>query len=29
VSDGKAAGSKGKPVAPSWLMETIPASARG
>ena len=29
VSEGKAQGSKGKPVAPSWLMETIPASARG
>jgi protease I len=29
VSDGKAQGVKGKPIAPSWLMETIPASARG
>ena len=29
VSEGKAQGVKGKPIAPSWLMETIPASARG
>ncbi len=29
VSDGKAAGVKGKPIAPAWLMETIPDSARG
>lgn len=29
VSDGKAHGVKGKPIAPAWLMETIPAGARG
>ena len=29
VSEGKAQGMKGKPIAPAWLMETIPASARG
>ena len=29
VSEGKAQGVKGKPIAPSWLMETIPASSRG
>ena len=29
VSEGKAQGVKGKPIAPSWLIETIPASARG
>jgi protease I len=29
VSEGKAEGSKGTPVAPAWVMETIPASARG
>ena len=29
VSEGKAQGSKGKPIAPAWLMETIPAAARG
>ena len=29
VSEGKAQGVKGKPIAPSWLMETIPVSARG
>ena len=29
VSEGKAEGSKGSPVAPAWVMETIPASARG
>jgi protease I len=29
VSEGKAQGVKGKPIAPAWLMETIPASARG
>src|SRR5688500_2526033 len=28
-SEGKAQGVKGKPIAPAWLMETIPASARG
>ena len=29
VSEGKAQGVKGKPIAPAWLMETIPGSARG
>jgi protease I len=29
VSEGKAQGAKGKPIAPAWLMETIPASSRG
>jgi protease I len=29
VSEGKAEGTKGTPVAPAWVMETIPASARG
>ncbi len=29
VSEGRAEGVKGKPIAPGWLMETIPASARG
>ena len=29
VSEGKAQGSKGNPVAPAWVIETIPASARG
>src|SRR4051794_38135550 len=29
VSEGKAQGVKGKRIAPTWLMETIPASARG
>ena len=29
VSEGKAPGVKGRPIAPAWLMETIPASARG
>ena len=29
VSEGKATGSKGKPVAPSWIWDTIPASSRG
>ncbi len=29
VSEGKAQGVKGKPIAPSWLMETVPASGRG
>jgi protease I len=28
VSEGKATGSRGKPIAPAWLMETIPAGAR-
>ena len=28
VSDGKAAGLKGKPIAPAWLMETIPSIMR-
>jgi len=29
VSEGKAQGVKGKPIAPSWVIETIPASSRG
>src|SRR4051794_21069894 len=29
VSEGRAAGTKGKPIAPAWVMETVPASARG
>ncbi|HEX8914384.1 MAG TPA: type 1 glutamine amidotransferase domain-containing protein [Humisphaera sp.] len=29
VSTGKANGTKGKPVAPSWVVETIPADRRG
>ena len=29
VSTGKAQGVKGKPVAPGWVMETIPAEKRG
>ncbi|HEY1904386.1 MAG TPA: DJ-1/PfpI family protein, partial [Terracidiphilus sp.] len=29
VSEGKAAGVEGKPIAPAWLIETIPAGARG
>jgi protease I len=29
ISEGKAEGSKGNPVAPAWLKETIPANARG
>jgi protease I len=29
VSEGKATGTKGKPIAPAWLMEMIPAEARG
>jgi len=29
VSEGRAEGSKGNPVAPAWVLETIPASARG
>ena len=29
VSEGKATGTKGKPIAPSWVMETVPASSRG
>jgi len=29
VSEGKAQGVKGKPIAPKWVMETIPASSRG
>ena len=29
ISEGKAQGVKGKPIAPAWLMETIPAGARG
>ena len=29
VNEGKTEGVKGKPIAPSWLMETIPAASRG
>ena len=29
VSEGRAEGTKGKPIAPAWLMDTVPASARG
>ena len=29
VSEGKAQGSKGSPVAPAWVKETVPESARG
>jgi protease I len=29
VSEGKAQGVRGKPIAPGWLMDTIPANARG
>jgi protease I len=29
VAEGKAAGSKGKPVAPAWVLETLPQAARG
>ena len=29
VSEGKAAGVKGKPVAPAWVWETLPPAARG
>ncbi len=29
VSEGRAEGSRGKPVAPGWVTETIPANARG
>lgn len=29
VNEGKAKGAKGKPIAPAWLMETIPAALRG
>src|SRR5438270_2392165 len=29
LAEGKANGSAGKPIAPAWLMETIPVSARG
>src|SRR5688500_2565975 len=29
VSEGKAQGVKGKPIAPTWLMDTIPSGARG
>jgi hypothetical protein len=29
VSEGKAEGTKGNPVAPAWVIDTIPASARG
>ena len=29
VSEGRAEGSKGKPIAPAWVIDTIPAAARG
>jgi protease I len=29
VTEGKCDGVKGKPIAPAWLMETIPAASRG
>ena len=29
VSEGRAEGTRGKPIAPAWLAETIPAAARG
>jgi protease I len=29
VSEGKALGVKGKPIAPAWVIETIPAASRG
>jgi protease I len=29
ISEGKAEGSKGNPVAPAWVKETIPGNARG
>jgi len=29
VSEGRAEGTKGNPVAPAWVLETIPQSARG
>jgi protease I len=29
VSEGKAQGVKGKPIAPAWVWDTLPASARG
>ena len=29
VSEGKAAGVKGKPISPEWIKEMIPASSRG
>ncbi len=29
VSEGKATGTKGKPIAPEWVKEMIPASSRG
>jgi protease I len=29
VSEGKAEGTKGKPIAPNWVTETIPQSSRG
>jgi len=29
VSEGRAEGTKGKPIAPKWVTDTIPASARG
>jgi protease I len=29
VSEGRAEGTRGKPIAPDWLKETLPAAARG
>jgi protease I len=29
VSGEKATGTRGKPIAPNWVMETIPAASRG
>jgi protease I len=29
VSEGRAEGTKGTPIAPAWVMETVPAGARG
>ncbi len=29
VSEGRAEGVKGKPIAPAWVMETVPAASRG
>jgi protease I len=29
VSEGRSEGTKGKPIAPAWVMETLPANARG
>ncbi len=29
VSEGRAEGVKGKPIAPAWVMETVPQGSRG